>query len=111
MKIGLIRCLQTEDMCPGTGCFSSIRNKSGGLEDLGEDLDLVGLTTCGGCPGKKAGFRAKTMVDRGADAIVLASCIKRGTPIGFPCPHREELKKGIRTVLGDEIPIIDYTHK
>jgi predicted metal-binding protein len=32
------------------------------------------------------------MVKRGADTIVLASCILKGTPIGFPCPHAQEMK-------------------
>lgn len=110
MKVALIRCLQTEDMCPGTGCFASFKNQSGSLEEIDEDVELVGWNTCGGCPGKKAATRAERMVARGAEAIVLASCISKGTPIGFPCPHYESLKAGIRRVVGDEIPIIDYTH-
>lgn len=110
MKVGLIRCVQTEDMCPGTGCFSTFKNKNSSLEEIDEDIELVAWNTCGGCPGKKASSRAERMVKRGAEAIILASCISKGTPIGFPCPHYESLKAGIRRAIGDEIPIIEYTH-
>jgi predicted metal-binding protein len=50
------------------------------------------------------------MVKKGADTIVLASCIFKGTPIGFPCPHAQEMKDAINRKLGDTIKIIDYTH-
>lgn len=39
-----------------------------------------------GCPGKRAVLRAKMLVDRGAEAVVFASCMKKGNPIDFPCP-------------------------
>ena len=29
MKVGIIRCMQTEDYCPGTTDFMAIRNKTG----------------------------------------------------------------------------------
>lgn len=50
------------------------------------------------------------MVRRGADTIVLASCITRGNPIGFICPHVEEIKKALDKKFGNTIKIIDYTH-
>lgn len=50
------------------------------------------------------------MVERGADTIVLASCITKGTPIGFPCPHREQIRLAIEKRLGSGIKIINYTH-
>ena len=50
------------------------------------------------------------MVKRGADTIVLASCITKGNPIGFPCPHAKEMKEAIIRKLGDGITIIDSTH-
>lgn len=110
MKVGLIRCLQTEDMCPGTTCFKVMKTKTLAFEDIDEDIDLVGLNTCGGCPGKHAVTRAAEMVKRGADTIVLASCITKGNPIGFPCPFAAEIKSNIEKRVGHIINIIDYTH-
>lgn len=110
MKIGLIRCMQTEDICPTTACLSVIKNKKQAFEGISEQIEIVGITTCGGCPGKKAIIRAKEMVTRGADTIVLASCITKGTPIDFACPHAQIMKLSIKKQVGEKIKIIDYTH-
>lgn len=110
MKVGIIRCMQTEDMCPGSTDFMVINNKKGAFEGIEEDIQIIGFNTCGGCPGKKAVTRAQEMVNRGADTIVLASCITRGNPIGFKCPYASKIKEAIQKKLGDLIKIIDYTH-
>lgn len=86
MKIGIIRCLQTEDYCPGTTDFKVIKERKGAFEGTEEEIEIVGFINCGGCPAKKAVLRARELVKRGADTIVFASCIQRGTPIGYPCP-------------------------
>lgn len=110
MKLGLIRCLQTEDMCPATTDLKLIKAKKGAFEGISEDIELIGLTTCGGCPGKKAATRAAEMVERGAEAIALASCITKGNPIGFACPHAAALKEAIVKKVGEKIKIFDHTH-
>ena len=51
----------------------------------------------------------KMLVDRGAEAVALASCIGKGSPIGFPCPNREQMVQAIRAKIGD-IPLLEYTH-
>lgn len=79
------------------------------FEEIGPS-EVVGFVSCGGCPGKRAVARAKMMVDRGAEAIVFASCISRGNPIGMPCPHFDSMREAIKRKLGEEIKIIDYTH-
>jgi len=109
MKVGIIRCQQTEDMCPGNTDFKVAKEGKLAFAEIGPS-EVVGFVTCGGCPGKRAATRAKLMVDRGAEVIVLASCITKGNPIGFPCPHRENMITSIRRLIGDEIQIIDYTH-
>lgn len=110
MKIGLIRCMQTEDMCPATTCLKVMDTKKLAFEGVGDEIEVIGVNTCGGCPGKKAVTRAAEMVRRGADTIVLASCITRGNPIGFACPHAEQMKKAISKKIGESIKLIDYTH-
>lgn len=110
MKVGLIRCMQTEDMCPGTTDFMVMKNKKGAFEGVEGEIEVIGVNSCGGCPGKKAVMRAQEMVKRGADTIVLASCITRGNPIGFACPHADKIKEAIEKKLGNTVKIIDYTH-
>lgn len=38
MKIGIIRCMQTEDMCPGTACFKVVRERKLAFESVGRIL-------------------------------------------------------------------------
>lgn len=109
MKAGIIRCQQTEDMCPGNSDFKAAKEGILAFEETGP-VEIIGFVSCGGCPGKKVVPRAELMVKRGAEIIVLASCISRGNPIGFPCPHFNNMKDSIIRKLGDNIKIIDWTH-
>jgi predicted metal-binding protein len=108
-KVGIIRCLQTEDMCPGTTDFKVASQGKLAFEKTGP-VEIIGFVNCGGCPGKKAVNRAKLMVERGADIIAFASCISKGNPIGYPCPHFENIKKAVVNKISNNIEIIDYTH-
>jgi len=81
IRLSIIRCMQTEDYCPGTTDFKFIREKKGAFENITEDIEIIGFVNCGGCPGKKAVLRARKLVEKGADTIVFASCITRGNPI------------------------------
>lgn len=110
MKVGSIRCLQTEDMCPGTACLKVMKEKKLAFAGITKDIEIIGINTCGGCPGKKAVTRTAEMIKRGADTIVLASCIFKSTPIGFPCTHAQEMKEAVVRKLCNTIKIIDYTH-
>ena len=109
MKVGVIRCQQTEDMCPGNTDFKVAKEGKRAFENTGP-VEIIGFVSCGGCPGKRAVARARLMVDRGAEAIVLASCISKGTPIGYPCPHYEEFRNALKKKLGTEITLIEWTH-
>ncbi len=108
-KVGIIRCQQVEDICPGTTCFRVAKEGKLAFEEIGP-VEIVGFVSCGGCPGKRAVARAKLMVDRGAEVIVFGSCISKGNPIGFPCPHFAKIKDAIIKKIGSEIQIIEYTH-
>lgn len=108
-KVGIIRCRQTEDICPGTTDFKVASAGQGAFQDLGP-VEIVGFVNCGGCPGKRAVGRVGVMVERGAEVIAIASCISKGNPIGFACPHYEDMKQALRRKLGDDIEVLDHTH-
>ena len=108
-RAGIIRCQQTEDMCPGTTDFTVASKGKLAFEKTGP-VEIIGFISCGGCPGKRAVSRAKMMVERGAQIIVFASCMSKGNPIGFPCPHFTKIKEAIEKELSPDIEIIDYTH-
>lgn len=110
MKLGIIRCMQTEDYCPGSTDFKSIRERTGAFAGIEEEIEIIGFINCGGCPAKKAVLRARGLVRRGADTIAFASCIQKGTPIGYPCPFAKKMKEIIAKDLGEGIRFLDYTH-
>lgn len=110
MKIGIIRCLQTEDMCPGTTDFKFAKDGKGAFEGIAGPLEIVGFVSCGGCPGKRAVKRAQMMVERGAQGFFFASCMSRGNPINFPCPHFDKIKNAVIKHVGSGINIVDWTH-
>jgi len=109
MKVGIIRCQQTEDMCPGKMDFKIASEGKMAFEETGP-VEIVGFVSCGGCPGKRAVSRAKQMVDAGAEAIVFTSCISKGNPIGIPCPHFSIMREAVAKKIGSAAKIIDWSH-
>lgn len=109
MKASVIRCMMTEDLCPGTTDFKMAITGKGAFEETGP-VQIVGFISCGGCPGKKVMSRVKMLVDCGAEVLFFASCIQKGTPIGFPCPHFDTIAKVVSKHFGDKIKIIGWTH-
>jgi len=99
----------TEDLCPGTTDFKVTAEGRGAFAETGP-VEIVGLVTCGGCPGKRTIPRAKMLVERGAEAIVFASCISKGNPIGYPCPHYTQMRDAVIRAIGPDIKIIEWTH-
>lgn len=97
-------------MCPATTCLKVMAVKKLAFEGIEEEIEVIGVNTCGGCPGKKAVPRVAEMVKRGGDTIALASCITKGNPIGFACPHAQQMKDAIEKKVGKSINLIDYTH-
>lgn len=110
MKVGIIRCMQTEDYCPGTTDFKAIRKKTGIFEGIEGEIELIGFTNCGGCPWKKVPLRIRELLRRGADTIAFASCIQKGTPIGYPCPFAKRMRALAEKETEGKIQILDFTH-
>lgn len=109
IKAGIIRCMQTEDVCSGKSDFAAAENGTCAFKEFGP-VQVIGFVSCGGCPGKKAVYRARQMADSGAKVIFLASCIKIGSPIGFPCPHFQIMKDSIQKKIGENVTLVDMTH-
>jgi predicted metal-binding protein len=110
MKVGLIRCQKTADMCSSSMDFKVMKEKKGAFKDIKEEIEVTGVNSCGGCPGEKAAARAAEMVKRGADTIVLTTCITKMSPLGSPCPNAEKMIAEIEKKVGESIRIIDHTH-
>ena len=79
MKVGIIRCMQTEDYCPGTTDFKMVQEHKGAFESQ-EDIEIVGFTNCGGCPGKKNGAQGKKAYRKGRRHNSICVLYNQGNP-------------------------------
>lgn len=103
IKIGIIICDRYRT-CAGGKCLRSMRNREGAFSVYtGIDLELVGYTTCNGCPGGNIEYAGDEMVKNGVQVIHLATGMLVGYP---PCPYFVtfkdflERKYGVKVVLG-----------
>ena len=101
MKLAIIRCLELEDECIGHPCLELIRERGNNFQGI-EDIQLVGMVTCGGCSGKGVSLRAKNLLDSGADKVVLTSCITGDSCRSEPCPYFSEMKKSLLSSIGED---------
>ncbi len=102
-KIGIIICDRYRT-CAGGKCLRALRNREGAFSAyVDSDVELVGYTTCNGCPGGNIEYTGEEMVKNGAQVIHLATCLLVGYP---PCPRINpfiaflEKKYGVQVVLG-----------
>jgi predicted metal-binding protein len=102
-KIGIIICDRYRT-CAGGKCLRALRNREGAFQIYADsDVELVGYTTCNGCPGGNIEYTGEEMVKNGAQVIHLATGLLVGYP---PCPYIETFKNflekryGVKVVLG-----------
>ena len=67
-----------------------------------DEIELVGLITCGGCPGKKISLRVKSLLEEGADKVVLTSCMTKGTCRDEVCPHLDAIKESVLNLVDED---------
>lgn len=79
-KIGIIICDRYRT-CAGGKCLRALQNREGAFARYkGEQVELVGYTTCGGCPGGNVEYTGEEMVKNGVQVIHLAT----GLLVGYP---------------------------
>jgi predicted metal-binding protein len=83
-SIGIIIC-DRYHTCAGGKCLRALRNREGAFALYkGEEIELVGYTTCGGCPGGNIEYAPIEMKKNGAKIVHLATGLVVGYP---PCPR------------------------
>ncbi len=104
-KIGIIIC-DRYHRCGGGKCFKAIKNREGAFDIYkDQDVEVVGYTTCGGCPGVNIEYVPEEMIKNGADTIHLATGMVVGYP---PCPRVGYFKKYIEEKFG--VKVVVGTH-
>jgi predicted metal-binding protein len=92
-KIGIIICDRYRD-CAGGKCFRALQNREGAFDIYGKDegVELVGYTSCGGCPGGNIEYAPEELKKNGAEVIHFATGFIVGYP---PCPYIDHFKRFI----------------
>jgi len=103
IKIGIIICNRYRT-CAGGKCLRALRNREGAFSIYaGQEAELVGYTTCDGCPGGNVEYTGEEMVKNGAQVVHLATGMLVGYP---PCPYINtfknflEVRYGVKVVVG-----------
>ena len=92
-KIGIIICDRYRN-CAGGKCFRALREREGAFDiyDKDENVEVVGYTSCGGCPGGNIEHASEEMKKNGINTVHLATGFVVGYP---PCPHIDYFKRFI----------------
>lgn len=102
-KIGIIICDRYR-RCAGGKCLRSARAGEGAFSRYGGmEVEVVGYTSCDGCPGGNIEYAVEEMRNNGAEVIHLATGMIVGYP---PCPRITyfhdfiEARYGLEVVYG-----------
>ena len=104
-KVGIFICDRYR-CCAGGKCLRSMKNREGAFSVYTDtEPELVGYTTCDGCPGGNIEYAGEEMVKNGAEVIHLATGHGGGLP---PCPHIDTFKAFLEERLG--VKVVVGTH-
>ena len=105
-KISIIICARYQG-CGGGKCLRSLRERKGGFAryPVDEQVELVGYTNCGGCPGGNVEYVPEEFLKNGCDVVHLATGLVVGYP---PCPYIRQFKEFIEKRYG--LPVVVGTH-
>ncbi len=102
VRIGIIICDRYKG-CAGGKCFRALRERAGAFAAYaGDDVEVVGFTSCGGCPGGNIESAPEEMKKNGAQVVHLATGFLVGYP---PCPHLDHFMRMIPERFGLEVRV------
>lgn len=101
-QVGIIICDRYR-RCAGGKCLRALKASEGAFSRYaGRVVELVGLTTCDGCPGGNIEYAGEEMVKNGAEVIHLATGLVVGYP---PCPHVAAFKAFLEVRYAVEVVV------
>jgi len=103
-KIAVVRCDIVSEVCPGVACLKAFNKRKVHFSKYGQDAEIIGFFTCGGCPGRRVFRLVDSLLKHNVDVIHLSSCMLMEKSYSR-CPHLEDIKemitrKGVKVVEG-----------
>ncbi len=105
VKIGIITCGRYVS-CTGGKCFRAMKKREGAFDIYKDkEIELVGYTTCGGCPGGNIEYAPGEMKKNGAEVIHFST----GMLVGFPpCIYIDYFRQYIQSRF--DLKVVVGTH-
>jgi len=101
-RVGIIICNRYA-ACAGGKCLRALRQREGAFSIYQDcEVELVGYTACGGCPGGNMEYAPAEMIRNGAETIHLATGLVVGYP---PCPRLSYFVEFLRQKYAVEVII------
>lgn len=105
VRIGIIICHRYHT-CAGGKCLRALKYREGAFRAYRDKpVELVGYTTCAGCPGGNVEDAPAEMRKNGATVVHLATGLVVGYP---PCPYIFHFRECIKTKY--EMDVVLGTH-
>jgi predicted metal-binding protein len=105
IKLGIIICDRYRS-CAGGKCLRALRKREGAFSIYqNKEIELVGYTTCDGCPGGNVEYAPAEMIKNGAQVIHFATGLVVGYP---PCPYLFHFRDFLKTKY--ELKVVMGTH-
>jgi predicted metal-binding protein len=102
INIGIIICHRYHT-CAGGKCLRAARNREGAFSVYrNKDIEIVGYTSCNGCPGGNIEYAPEEMKKNGATVIHLATGLVVGYP---PCPYIAHFRNFIKEKFDMDVVI------
>jgi predicted metal-binding protein len=102
LKIGIIICHRYH-RCAGGKCLRAMRHREGAFSIYHDrEIEMVGYTSCDGCPGGNVEYAPEEMRKNGAQVIHLATGLIVGYP---PCPRIKHFKNYIEQQFNMDVVI------
>ena len=101
-RLGIIICHRYR-RCAGGKCLRAMRNREGAFSRYADtEVELVGFTTCDGCPGGNVEYAGEEMIKNGVEVVHLATGMVVGYP---PCPYIDTFKSFLEKRYAVEVVV------
>jgi predicted metal-binding protein len=106
IRIAVVRCEIVSEVCPGVACFKAFNARAKHFEPYGDNVEMIGFFTCGGCSGRRVSRLVETLLKYDLDVVHLSSCMMLDGD--YPrCPHKEQIKRSIES---KGVKVVEGTH-
>jgi predicted metal-binding protein len=105
-RIAIVRCETVSEVCPGVACFKAFNARHAHFANYGDDVEIIGFFTCGGCPGRRVSRLVEALLKYDLDIVHLSSCMLLSG--SYPrCPFVKQIKRSIEE---KGITVVEGTH-